>query len=136
MTVYCPYCQKPADLVGGDVVYPHRQDLASKKFWMCDPCNAWVGCHPGTSNPLGRLANAELRQAKQAAHAVFDPLWAGKMRRDGCKKHEARSAAYKWLSSELGLSVDKTHIGMFDVGQCSKVVDICVNVFRKKETTA
>ncbi len=41
-----------------------------------------VGCHPGTKNSLGRLANAELRKWKSIAHRVFDPLW-----RDGT--HEA-----------------------------------------------
>lgn len=41
----CPYCGKPAQLVGGDVIYPHREDLHEKKFWLCTPCNAYVGCH-------------------------------------------------------------------------------------------
>jgi hypothetical protein len=137
--VDCSYCQRPAELVGGSVVYPHRLDgsLAAKKFWICAPCNAWVGCHPGTTNPLGRLANAELRRAKQAAHAVFDPLWEAKMRRDGCKKHVARGAAYRWLSEQLGTPFEETHIGMFDVEQCQRVVEVCVKIYdaakRKKD---
>ena len=132
MTLSCPYCSSPAKLVGGGVVYPHRQDsrwLAAKKFWICIPCNAWVGCHPGTKTPLGRLANAELRRAKQAAHDVFDPLWEAKMRRDKCKKHEARGAAYRWLSKELGTPFEETHIGMFDVSQCNRVVEVCVKIY-------
>ncbi|MES2415145.1 MAG: zinc-finger-containing protein [Pseudomonadota bacterium] len=122
--VTCPYCQQPAVLVGGDVMYPHRPDLADKKFWNCAPCKAFVGCHPAqtaTQNgvgdgtvPMGRLANAELRRAKQAAHAAFDPLWkSGAMH---------RKAAYKWLSKALGLTSQQTHIGMFDVAQCVAVV--------------
>lgn len=122
--VICPYCQKRAQLVGGDVIYPHRPDLAGKNFYLCDPCNAYVGCHPAktaTQNgvgdgtvPMGRLANAELRRAKNEAHAAFDPLWkSGAMH---------RKAAYKWLSKELGLTSQQTHIGMFDVAQCAAVV--------------
>ena len=30
MTITCPYCQQPAALVAGDVIYPHRPDLAGK----------------------------------------------------------------------------------------------------------
>lgn len=80
--VCCDYCGRPARLVGGAEVYPHRPDLSSKRFWLCRPCDAWVGCHPkaeprrgglgdGTV-PLGRLANADLRRAKQRAHAAVE----------------------------------------------------------------
>jgi len=57
----CDYCQQQAKLVTGDIIYPHRPDLYSKKIWHCEPCRAWVGTHKGTVKPLGRLANAELR---------------------------------------------------------------------------
>jgi hypothetical protein len=120
MKISCPYCGALAILVGGDVIYPHRPDLASKKFWQCAPCGAYVGCHEaghgqgdGTT-PLGRLANAELRKAKSAAHAAFDPLW--KSRR------MTRKEAYAWLASALKIDPDDAHIGMFDVGQCRAVV--------------
>lgn len=61
----CPYCGKDSVLVNGHVIYPHRPDLLEKKFYWCKPCDAYVGCHPGTANPLGRLANAELRRANR-----------------------------------------------------------------------
>ncbi len=123
----CPYCTKPAALVGGDVIYPHRPDLAEKKFWSCEPCGAYVGCHPASApgkggqgdgaKPLGRLANAELRRAKQAAHAAFDPLWmAGPLK---------RREAYGWLAQQLGVPFPDCHIGEFDVELCRKVVQVC-----------
>jgi hypothetical protein len=112
--VVCPYCTKPAQLVGGDVMYPHRSDLHEKKFYRCLPCGAHVGCHDGTVNPLGRLANAELRQWKQRAHAAFDPLWqGGKMK---------RRDAYQWLADGLGIPFAEAHIGMFDVATCQRVI--------------
>lgn len=60
--VKCPYCERHAELVGGEVIYPHRPDLGSKKFWLCTPCNAYVGCHAGDdgTRPLGRLTAADL----------------------------------------------------------------------------
>jgi len=121
--VVCPYCRKKAKLVSGDVIYPHRPDLNDLRFWLCAPCDAYVGCHKsghgqgGGDKPLGRLANASLRDAKRRAHAAFDPLWqSGAMR---------RAKAYGWLSLCLGLPVAKTHIGNFDVETCERVIEFC-----------
>ncbi len=123
MEVTCPYCGDQAKLVTGAVIYPHRPDLNEKKFWQCAPCGAYVGCHKPNNGhgdgtrPLGRLANAELRAAKIAAHACFDPIWVmGEM---------ARAQAYKWLASGLGIETKNCHIGMFDVETCKKVVTLC-----------
>lgn len=116
-TVKCPYCQKPAKQVQGDHVYPHRPDLHGKWFYVCDPCEARVGCHPGTRKPLGRLANAELRKAKSVAHRAFDPIWK--------TKKMDRRAAYQSLADKLGIPANECHIGEFDVAQCRKVVEVC-----------
>lgn len=113
----CPYCDRRADFVTGNAIYPHRPDLFGKHFWVCSPCGAYVGCHPGTTNALGRLADAELRAWKQKAHAAFDPLWKGGKQ----KRHDA----YGWLAEQLGIARQNTHIGMFDVDQCRRVVDVC-----------
>lgn len=130
MTVTCPYCQKPAALVGGSKIYPLRPDLFDLKFWRCFACRASVGCHKvgayfwlrgkkvvsdGTI-PLGRLANAELRAAKRAAHDALDPLW-----KNG---HMNRQAAYSWLAHKLGIPPEDCHIGEFDVDRCLEVVAI------------
>lgn len=131
-TVVCPYCSCKAPLVSGLEVYPHRRDLWPKRFYLCKPCDAWVGCHPPSTAegggqgdgtvPMGRLANAELRLAKQAAHAAFDPLWTGAKTGRG----KARRAAYKLLAERLGIHVNDCHIGMFDVAQCARVVEVCL----------
>ena len=113
----CHYCGNEAEIVTGEAIYPHRSDLAAKKFWRCTDCKAYVGCHPGTEKPLGRLANEELRNWKQRAHGVFDPLW-----RSGVL---SRAGAYAWLAKQLGIPQEETHIGMFDVDQCKRVVKVC-----------
>lgn len=125
----CPYCGRQAELVTGATIHPHRPDLHAKYFWLCSPCSAWVGTHRGGRNhqPLGRLANADLRFAKQAAHAAFDPLW----RRCGMR----RGGAYKWLADQLGIPADKCHIGMFDVSTCERVVAVCRARSQKKAET-
>lgn len=121
----CPYCDREALLVPGRAVYPKRPQFWAKPVWWCKPCDAWVGCHPGTERPLGRLANAELRLAKQEAHAAFDPLWKRKMEREGISKTKARGAGYKWLSEQLGIDRRRCHIGHMDVAACRRVVELC-----------
>lgn len=122
MTINCPYCGNAAKFVSGEVIYPHRGDLAAKQFWHCEPCDSYVGCAQNTARPLGRLANASLRKAKIAAHAAFDPIW---RRAPEYKRPKARRDAYKWLVAGMGLRPADTHIGMFDEAQCARVVELC-----------
>ena len=131
MTI-CRYCQNPAALLRhGDAGYPYGRDYGPT--WTCTPCRAWVGCHPRTEKPLGGLANAELRLAKQAAHAAFDPLWQRKMAREGVTQGAARRAGYRWLADQLGLPFNKTHIGYFDIAQCQRVIEVCKNPSTRSE---
>ena len=127
MKVLGNYCHEPAKLVTGAKLYPLRPDLRRLKFWYCDNGHdaAYVGCHkkhkafsPRGDTPLGRLADAELRAAKNQAHRHFDPLW-----QDGAFTN--RGIAYTWLSVQLGLTKKETHIGMFDVAMCERVVAVC-----------
>ena len=130
-TITCPYCNQPAQLVTGTTIYPRRPDLASMKFHQCAPCDAYVGCHKAGAYmvvagkkvvsdgtlPLGRLADADLRRAKQRAHAAFDPIWQGRAM--------GRKDAYAWLAKQMHLKADEAHIGEFDVAQCGRVVEAC-----------
>jgi len=120
----CPYCGERSALVGGDAIYPHRPDLYAKQFYSCEPCGAFVGCHPGTITPLGRLADASLRKAKSAAHRAFDPLW----REEGM----SRKHAYQWLARKLGIDSEDCHIGMFDTDTCNRVIAACLDRLLKE----
>jgi len=134
----CPYCGKlSVYLASSESVYGGRNFGA---LWICTPCGAWCGCHPGTNLPLGRLADATLRRAKMDVHNAFDPLWMnvreaypeatgglGKLR------GIARSRAYAWLAERLGIPARETHIGMFDVVTCRRAIEI---IEREKPTPA
>ena len=119
----CPYCGKLAELVDSSVVYRRSHG----NIWICYPCDAWVGVHrdDGLNRPLGRLANAALREWKQRAHAAFDTLWQRKMTKDKCSKSHARKTGYLWLADQLGINFRECHIGLFDEAQCRKVVEAC-----------
>ena len=121
--VLCPYCITRARLVKGDVVYPMHTHLHDLNFWHCADCGAYVGCHKENSamgydgtEPYGKLANKELRYARSAAHRAFDPVWE--------EGKNTRSFAYLWLADHLDISVKDCHIGMFDLEQCAKVIEL------------
>ena len=124
--VECPYCHEWARFVPTSAqLYQSAKDYGP--VYLCDNGHeaAWVGCHKGTANPKGRLADKALRMAKMEAHRVFDPMWKRKMQRDGIDQSTAKSAAYGWLGEQMGLSPDQCTIGMFDIAQCARVVAIC-----------
>lgn len=77
---------------------------------------------------MGGLANAELRKAKMEAHAAFDPLWKRKIEKEGCSKGKSRRAGYRWLSEQLGIPYEKTHIGYMNLDECRKVVEVCTKL--------
>lgn len=117
----CPYCKKATKYVDSKIIYKTR---SYGMVYFCKPCDAWVGVHKDTDNALGRLANAELREAKKLAHFYFDKLWNAKIL-EGFSKSHARGKAYKWLSEQLGIPGHETHIGWMDIELCKKVVDVC-----------
>lgn len=130
--VCCTYCGKPARLVEGPELYPHRRDLAQVKAWRCDPCNAQIGCHDGTETPKGTFAKPELQAARQRAHRAFDPLWqnfrqAYPAQQVGAPepviRRIARDRAYDWLTFQMG-ATRKVHIGEMNLIECNAVVEI------------
>ena len=76
-----------------------------------------MGCHKGTTRPLGNVANETLRLKRIETHRVFDTFWK--------ERHMTRSHAYKWLSQQMRIPVKATHIGGFEMDQCQKVVELC-----------
>ena len=52
--VYCPYCGRQAEYVDSKVIYGRSYGMA----YLCRNCDAYVGVHRGTDEPLGRLADA------------------------------------------------------------------------------
>lgn len=117
----CPYCGAEVELRDATYVYPnHSKAHKWGKMWVCSrfpECDAYVGCHKGTTIPLGRLANEKLRTFKKEAHRQFDPIW-----RSGLL---SRQEAYKWLAEMLNIPMEECHIGMFDVKMCQKVIELC-----------
>jgi hypothetical protein len=111
----CPYCNSPVLLKDSAFLY---HGISYGLVYVCSKypvCDAYVGVHKSTRKPLGRLANAELREWKMRAHAYFDPLWKS--------KRYTRTRAYAIVSDMLGKPLWETHIGMFDVQDCKDLIE-------------
>lgn len=67
-----------------------------------------------TGNPSERVSALRI-----FAHDDFDKLWkSGAM---------SRSAAYAWLSKQMGLPPSKTHMKLFTISQCELVIALVKN---------
>ena len=117
----CRYCGGTVRLVPASMVYgaaaAKRLKLESEKFYQCQNCNARVGCHKGTTRPLGSVANETLRLKRMETHQVYDAFWK--------RRGMTRTKAYKWLAEQLQLSEERAHIGSFEMDQCQTVIDLC-----------
>lgn len=98
--IWCCGCGATVDarLTDGREIYPHRKDLSGLPFWRCDTCHNFVGCHHKTADrtkPLGVIATAEIKAARQHIHRVLDPLWqSGRI---------GRRALYREVAKRLGI---------------------------------
>lgn len=117
----CRYCGGVIRLVNAERIYgdkaAKRLGLAGEMIYQCQNCNARVGCHKGTTRPLGNVANEALRLKRIETHHVFDAYWKS--------QHMTRTGAYKWLSQQMRLPVKLTHIGGFEMDQCQQVIELC-----------
>jgi hypothetical protein len=100
-------------------------------IYLCRSCDAYVGVHKGTDTALGIVANKELREAKKEAHYYFDQIAKTSLINRIWPQYipdvTNRKKAYLWLSKEMGINEKYCHIGMFDIVDCKRVVEICRN---------
>jgi hypothetical protein len=120
----CDYCGAPASLTrAGEENYPYRDDHGP--LWICADCQAWIGIFPRSTRnvPLGRLADARLRELKGQLHAALEPLAQAKVRRDRCSIFEARAKGIRWVMELIGASLpEKGTIHSLDAEQCERAV--------------
>ena len=123
----CRYCGGVIRVVPARKIYGASTDrlgLSNENIYLCQNCNARVGCHKGTNRPLGNVANEVLRLKRRETHQVFDAFWQG--------NGMSRTKAYKWLAAQMQLSEKDTHIGGFEMDQCQQVIDLCEKELNKE----
>lgn len=74
--VRCQYCGAVAVLRPASEIY--GDEKRTDMLYVCGhypACNAYVAVHPGTLEPMGPLANGDLRHLRIRAHRTFDQIW-------------------------------------------------------------
>ena len=116
--IYCCGCltEITARLSDGAEVYPHRTELASLPFWLCDRCHNYVGCHHKSKDrtkPLGCIPTKDLRELRKKIHQVIDPIWQAAPAK--------RCVLYRHLGSVLGRSYHTADIR--SAGEAQKILE-------------
>lgn len=106
----CP-CGAICTPTDGARVMPTRPDLAHRRFYLCEKCGRRCGAHPGSWEPIGVPATIVERRLRMVVHGKFDEMW---MRIDKRERNQMRCRLYSWLSHQLGLPLEQTHVGMMD----------------------
>lgn len=88
-------------------------------LWYCRDCRASVGCHNGTSHPLGKLANRAIRKLRREAHMVFDTIWGSGLL--------PRGKAYAFLAMDLGISISACHFSLLSESQLKQSIEWAKN---------
>lgn len=125
--IKCENCKKEinANLIKGDVIYPHRPDLYSLYFWQCPICKNYVGTHKNSNKhaPLGTIPYQELKQARIKAHYYIDRLWKEKLYK--------RPEVYKLISDYMGFHY---HNGCTrSVEECEKALNYAKNLYQNNK---
>ena len=112
----CPYCGSTVTLRSADGIY--RDNSAEAKLYVCSKypeCDAYVRVIPGTSTPVGSMANGDLRALRREAHRHFDLLHQSGLM--------TRREAYMWLAGMLQAPLSKSHIGYLGEHYCNQVIE-------------
>ena len=125
----CRYCGGEVRLVSASKVNgpaaAARLGIERQSFYQCQNCNARVGCHPGSTRPLGNLANEALRMKRMEPHHVFASFWK--------ERGMSRTQAYKWMAKKMRLSEELAHIGGFEIDRCQKLIKLCEKERNKEQ---
>lgn len=76
--IHCPYCGAKASLRPASAVYGTATKVPDSYLYVCDRyprCDSYVGAHKRTKEPMGTLANGDLRNKRIQAHKAFDWMW-------------------------------------------------------------
>ena len=118
--IHCPYCGSLATLRPASVIHGLSDISAGTYLYVCrrwPACDAYVTADRRTKQPLGTLANGDLRHKRIQAHRAFDRLW-----RSGLM---SKREAYQWMQTEFGLHKDQAHIAQFGAYMCDRLIRAC-----------
>ena len=103
--IHCPYCGAKASLRPASAVYG-----------------------TATKEPMGTLANGDLRNKRIQAHKAFDWMWKSGLM--------TKRQAYKWMQGKLALTDEQAHIAKFSEYMCDRLIIECNRALENQRIAA
>ncbi|WP_417329200.1 zinc-finger-containing protein [Halomonas cupida] len=115
----CPNCGKVVELVSNSEIYGREFGDWPYAYRCIDHrgCDSYVGLHPNTDLPLGKLADSFERQARKDNKRYFMDVLS--------RQNWSRNQAYAWLAQRMGIPESECHWGLFSVRQAHMAGAIC-----------
>lgn len=121
----CDNCSSPdVTLTTNDRLYGVKKGTWPYIFY-CNDCGASVGCHPGTHNPLGKLADKHTRTLRRRLHEVFDVFW--------MQGYMTRTEAYAWLAEQLKITSAECHVSQLTFVQLKEAIRLTKDYFQNNQ---
>ncbi|MBN2617243.1 MAG: hypothetical protein JXR64_02900 [Spirochaetales bacterium] len=101
--------------------------LRETKFghiYECPKCKAYVSVNKKTKEPLGSVADSDLRRKRRIAHYYTNLLIKRKMNRDNLTYDKAKEKLYFWLSKNIGLDFYIKSIAQLFPKETEKIINI------------
>ena len=122
----CPYCSSAVHFRNADGIYKNTTE--NTKLYVCSKypgCDSYVRVHPGTTVPVGSLANAKLRALRVTAHKHFKKLYeTGLM---------TKKEAYAWLAFIIQSPMSQAHIGYQSEYYCNLIIQESDKIIRNSK---
>lgn len=118
--IHCPYCGSLATLRPASVIHGLSDISAGTYLYVCrrwPACDAYVTADRRTKQPLGTLANGDLRHKRILAHHALHSVQA--------QLGMNRDQSYRWLQTQMGLPGDQVHIAKCGDYRCEQIIRIC-----------
>ena len=99
--------------------YTVYHGLTNDNFCFCIYAQSLVTADRRTKQPLGTLANGDLRHKRILAHHALHSVQA--------QLGMSRDQSYRWLQTQMGLPGDQVHIAKCGDYRCEQIIRICEN---------
>lgn len=70
--------------------------------------------------------NRELKRYKKEVHYYLDVIWI-----NSSNKSRSRTNLYKWLSIQMNINLEDTHVRKFDLEQCKQALKILKSKYKQ-----
>lgn len=116
----CPYCGAPAVCRPASMIHGKNTWHKGTHLYVCSrwpECDSYVTAHKANLQPMGSLANKNLRNKRIQAHQALEEFRQN--------RRMETWGIYIWIQTKLQLSPDQAHIGMFTEEMCDLLITIC-----------